>query len=206
MKLTAVKLKTAVFIALVVWNINSFAQVKTVMYVMKNGEVVFQLPVSDIDNVTFDNAPSDSALIVQKNDDSFADKILLNNIQQLSFSDENLSIETLNGSETYAFENITKLLFGNMNNTGIGNPTKPSSFNVLVYLTQAGDVVVKSTAVIKSLTLFSIDGKMISMQHFNEVETQCIVPLQGKTAGVYLLHIETEQGVAVKKVVKLINK
>ena len=56
MKAIVVKLKTAAaLIALTVWSISSFAQVTT-MYVMKDGEVVFESPVSGIDNVTFDAA------------------------------------------------------------------------------------------------------------------------------------------------------
>jgi len=204
---TVLKLKTAMLIALAVWSINSFAQVKTIMYVMKNGVIVFQSPVSGIDNVTFDKAASDSALIVHKNDDSLANKILLNDIQQVSFSDENLSVETSNGGETYVFDDIAKLVFGDMNNTRIDNPPTENSLDVLVYINPAGDVAVKSSVAIKSLTLFSIDGKMIFNQHCNDVETQYIITsLQGRTAGVYLIRVETEQGVVIKKVVKLLNK
>lgn len=206
MKVTAVKLKTAALIVLVAWNINSFAQAKTIMYVMKNGEVVFQSPVSDIDNVTIDKIASDSALIVQKNDGSPADKIRLNNIQQLSFSEENLFVETSNGSEMYAFDAIEKLFFGDMSTTEINNPPAQSGFYVRVYLSPVGDVVVECSVAIQSLMLYSVDGKMISKQQHNGVETQCIVSLQGRTAGVYLLRIETEQGTVVKKVVKLLSK
>jgi len=90
MKVAVVKLKTVALIAFAVWSISNYAQTETMMYVMKNGEVVFSSPVSGVDNVTFDKATADSTLIVRKNDGSLADKILLNDIQQLSLSDENL--------------------------------------------------------------------------------------------------------------------
>ena len=202
MKVTVVKLKTVALIALVAWSISSFAQGETVMYVMKNGEVVFSSPVSGVDNVTFDEATSDTTLIVQKNDGSSADKFLLNNIQQLSFSDENLSIETSNGSEEYVYEDIMKLLFDDNNTTEINNPPVLSSRDVRVYITQAGDVTVESPVAIKSMMLYSVDGKIISMHHCNGVETQCIASLQNKPAGVYLLRVETAQDTVVKKVVK----
>ena len=199
MKPIVVKLKaTATLIALVVWSASSFAQAETIMYVMKNGEVVFQLPVSGVDNVTFDEAAFDSTLIVRKNDGSPFDKILLNDIQQLSFSDETLFIETLNGSEAYDFENIANLFFGDINTIGINNSLTQNNVEVLVSLTSTGDVIVESSVAIKSLSLFSTDGKMISRQQCNGVETQCIVSLH--TAGVYLLCVETEQGTVVKKV------
>ena len=206
MKITAVNLKTALLIALAAWSISSFAQVKTIMYVMRNDTVVFQSSVSDIDNVTFDETTSGDTLIVQRNDDSPADKIQLKNIQQLSFSDENLSVETLSGNEVYAFGDIAKLLFKEGSNTGIHNPSAQKGFDVLVSVTPAGDVIVESPAAIKSLMLFSVDGKMISKQQYNGVKTQCTVSLQNSAAGVYLLWIETTQGTVVKKVVKPLNK
>jgi len=205
MKVTVAKLRTVALIALVAWSINSFAQVETVMYVMKNGEVVFSLPVSGVDNVTFDKATSDTTLIVNKNDGSPADKILLNNIQQLSFLNESLSIETSNGNEVVAFDDIAKLFFGDMNTNGINNPTAKSDFDVLVYVTPAGDVIVKSPVAIKSLSLFSVDGKMILVERYNTaiVETlRATSLLRNVPAGVYLLRVETTQNTVVKKIVK----
>jgi len=206
MKVKVAKLKTVALIAFAMWNISSFAQSETMMYVMKNGEIVFSLPVSDVDQVTFDGASPDSALVVNKNDGSLSDKILLNNIQQLSFSDVNLSVETSNGSKVYAFENIMKLVFDNMNATGINNPPVQNGFDVLAYVTPEGDAVVKSPLPIKSLTLFGIDGKIISQKHCNGIEMQCTASLQGKLAGVYLIRVETEQNTVVKKVVNPLNK
>ena len=207
MKATAVKLKTAAaLIALAVWSISSFAQVTT-MYVMKDGEVVFESPVSGIDNVTFDAAAPGEALIIHKKDGSPAGTTLLNNIQQFSFSDENISLETSSGSEVYLFDDIEKLFFDSGITTGTNNSLTQKGFDVLVSVTPAGDVIVESPAAIKSLALFSVDGKMISMLQCNgSVETQCIASLPDNAAGVYLLRIETLQGTVVKKVVKPLNK
>jgi len=197
-----IKLKTALLIALAAWSINSLAQVKTTMYVMKNGEVVFQSLVSDIDNVTFDKAASDEALIVNRNDGSPANKILMNDIQQLFFGSDSLFVETSDGSEMYALADIANLLFGD-NTTSINNPSVQNSLDLLVSVTPSGDVTVKSSAGIRSLTLFGIDGKMISKQHCNgTVETWHAASLQGKPAGVYLIRVETEQDTVVKKIVK----
>jgi len=200
MKIT--EIKTVILIVFTVWSISSFAQIETMMYVMKNGEVVFSSTVSDVDNVTFDKATSDSTLIVCKNDDSLSDNILLNDIQQLSFSTENLSIETSNGNGVYLYENIMKLFFGDVNTTEINNLPIQSGFDVLVSVTPTGDAAVKSSVPIKSLTLFGVDGKMIFKKYCDGIETQCTVSLQGKHAGVYLLRVETAQNTVVKKVVK----
>jgi len=206
---TAEKLKIVVLITLAIWSITGFAQVKTMMYVMKNGEVVFQSPVSDIDNATFDGTASGDTLFVHKNDGSPVDKIQLNNIQQLSFSDENLIVETQSGNETYAFGDISKLLFKDISTTGINNPSVQGGVDVHVSVTPAGDVMVESSAAIRSLALFSVDGKMIAMEKCNAaaVETLHATSLRVNTpAGIYLLRIETEQGTVVKKIVKPVNK
>jgi len=203
MKATVTMLKIVALIAFAAGSINSFAQTRTIMYVMKNGTVIYQSAVSDIDNATFDKAASGDALILQKNDNSAEDKILLNNIQQLSFSEDSLFIETSSGSKAYSFDNITKLLWGN--NTGINNPSVKNGFDVIAYITPAGDAMVESSAAIHSVTVFGIDGKMISKQNCKG-EIQCEVSLQGKAAGVYLLRIETEHDTVIKKVVKPLNK
>ena len=61
MKAATVKLKTIALIAFAAWNINGFAQVETVMYVMKNGEIVFESPVSEIDSIVFVQVPIESS-------------------------------------------------------------------------------------------------------------------------------------------------
>jgi len=202
MKVTAVKLKTAALTALLAGSITGFAQTQKIMYVMKNGEVVFSSPVSDVDNVSFDKAASDSALIIFKNDGSLSDKILLNDIQQLSFLDDGLSVETSSGNETIAFDDIAKLVFGKMNNTGIDNSQVQSDLNVLVYLTPDDEIKVESTSAVKSLTLLGVDGKIISVKHLNGKEMHGKLSLHGKPVGVYLLRVETEQNTVVKKIIK----
>ncbi len=199
---TSAKLKTVVFLALVVWSKGNFAQVKTTMYVMKNGEVVFHSQVSNVDNITFDKTALSDTLFVHKNDGSPVEKIQLNNIQQLFFSNENLFVEILNSSKMYAFDNIAKLFFDDSNTTGIHNPSVQSGFDVIVSVTPIGDMIVKSSIAINLLTLFSVDSKMISKQQCNGIETERVVSLQGSAAGIYLLRVETAQGTIVRKVVK----
>ena len=182
---------------------SAFAQVNTV-YVMKSDIAIFHSPVSDIDNVTFDEAASNAALTVHKNEGSTVEKILLNNIQQLSFSDDYLSVETLEGNVMCAFSDIAKLCFDIT--TGIDNPPIQSSFDVLVFFNSAGDIIVESPLVIKSLTLFGVNGKVIFKPYCNGMDMQCTVSLQNCATGIYLLRVETEQGIVVKKVVKPLNK
>ena len=204
MKAAVIKLKTVVLITLILWSINSFAQVdETIMYVMKNGEVVFQSSVSNVDNVTFDKALSDSALIVRKYDDNPVSKILLNDITQLTFSDKNMSVETLGDSKVYAFEDIMKLQFNDINFTGINNQLAQKGFDVQVSVSPTNDIIVESSNIIKSISVYGVDGRMIYKQQCNStVETLRATSLINTGAGIFLLRVETEQGVAFKKVVK----
>ena len=204
MKVTV--LKTVVFIALVAWSISSFAQVETIMYVMKSDTMAFHSHISEIDNITFDEVTDGEALIVHKNDDSSIDTVLLNDILQISFSDVIMSIGTLKGDKVYALENVAKLLFANIGTIGISNSSTQSNLDVLAYINSIGNVVVESPVAIKSLTLFGIDGKMISQQQYKGAETQQVASLQNNAAGIYLLHVETEQGIVAKKVVKPLNR
>jgi len=195
--------KTITLVAFIGLGLCSYAQSGQTMYVVKNGTTV---PVSGIENVFFDGATSGDTLYIHKNNGFPVDKVSLDNIQKISFSGENLSVATLSGNKiVYAINDVAKLMFKDANATGIHNPSA-QDFDVLVRVTPAGDVVVECSVGIKSLTLFSADGKMISQQRCEGVETQCIVSLQSNAAGVYLIKIETEQGVVIKKVVKPLNK
>ena len=96
--------------------------------------------------------------------------------------------------------------FSANNTSGINSPSAQSSFDVFSYVTTEGDIIVESLNAIKSLTLFGIDGKMITKQQTNGVEKQYIASIRDCAVGVYLLHVETEQGTVIKKVVKPLNK
>jgi len=197
------KLKTAVLITLAMWSISSFAQdIKTVMCVMKGGAVVHQSDVTAIEDITFTGVAPGNALVIGKNDNSAADKILLKDIQKLSFTDVNLTVEMVSGSKAYPFEDIVKLFFKEEINTGIQNPPAQSAVDAIVSVSPAGDATVESPAAIRSLMLFSVDGKIISKQQYSGVKTPCTVSLQNSAAGVYLLRVETTQGAVVKKIVK----
>ena len=119
-------------------------------------------------------------------DDTAYDELLLDDIQMLSISGWNLFVETRHDAThlQYDLDDLEKLSFG-------GRPSHISypvqdKLNVIAYFTKEGNLVVESPADIRSLTLFGIDGKMI--------------PTRNVAAGIYLVRVETRQGVVVKKV------
>jgi len=175
------------------------------MYVMKNGEAVLDVPASEMYSIQFYNASPKDALIVQKNDGSLDENIALNDILTLDFSEEQLTIISLKGDKFYDYDNIAKITFGDASYTGINNPVAENGFDVIVHITPGGDVTVESPVAIKSLTLFSIDGRLISKELCADAVRK-IVSLRNTNAGVYLIRVETERGAIFKKLVKSANR
>ena len=163
--------------------------------VMKGGAVVFQSSVSAIDSVIFYNpvgpvaAPSEAVLFIYKaNERSFDETLLLDDIRKLFISGADLSVETRHATSLlYAINDIVKLNFSDGTPTCVSHHEQ-DGFNIVAYFTMEGELVVESPDEIQSLALFNIDGKMIAARNL--------------PAGIYLVRIETPQGVVVKKVVK----
>ena len=99
-------------IALVAMSLNGFAQeAKTVVQIFRKGSAMVELPLTSIDNVTFDQGASGYALILLKKD-GMTVNVPLNVIQQLTFLSDYLLIKRSNGvSEAYAFNDVQKLFF-----------------------------------------------------------------------------------------------
>ena len=151
-------------------------------------------------------AHSQEALIVHKTGGSAAKSFALDNVQRITFSGDNLSVKQFDGNDSaYALDDIAKLTFGDMIITDVKAPSAPIRLEVVVYSTSPGELVVKSSAAIQSLTLFNIGGKIL---HANAIETerapslQTAVNISAFPTGVYLLQINTEQGTVVKKIIK----
>ena len=121
----------------------------------------------------------------------------LGNIQRVTFLTDDFSVLLLNGNNfAYAYENTDKIVFANADIfTDISNPLVPG-LNIVTYITPAGELVVDSFADIKSLTLLSIDGKILQ----KGISSSMFVGYL--PASIYLLQIETAQGIVVKKVFK----
>jgi len=145
---------------------------------------------------------SQVALIVHEVDGSSPKSFTPDDIRRLTFSDVNLSLLMRDGSSSaFAFDNVKKLTFG-VAGTGIDSP-KENRFDVIAYVTRQGEVIVQSPGAILSLTTLSVDGRVISVERYSGgAETQCIVSLQNAPNGIYLLRIETEQGITIKKIIK----
>ena len=124
-----------------------------------------------------------------------ATKFDLNNVQRITFSNGEMLVKPFDSNATaFTIENISKISFGNMN-VAINRPMITP--DIIAYITPEGKLVVKSDAAsVKSLTLFSTEGKILQK---TASSTMFIGSL---TANIYLLQVETTQGVVVKKIIK----
>jgi len=177
------------------------------MYVMKNGEAILTMPASEMHLIEFSNSAK-GAMIVQKNDGSLDDNCDLSDVWFFIFEEERFLLLTPKGYEfhkIYDYDDIRKITF-DATYTGINNPVAESGSDVIVHITPTGDVTVESAVAIKSLTLFSIDGRLISKEHYAGAEMRKTASLRKANAGVYLVRVETEQGTVVKKIVKSLNR
>ena len=139
-----------------------------------------------------------NALSISPASGSSVVQIALEDIQRITFSGAaDLSLKTLDGNETvYALSNIQKIIFDHKTNTNMECLIAPGLEAILHYLTPAGELVVESQRDIKSLTLFSIEGKMIQTTRLSTMYVGTL------SSGVYILKIDTPEGPVVRKIIK----
>jgi len=183
-----------------------FAQTQT-MQVMKGGAVVFETPASGSEKVVFQNPsgpatpPSNDALFVQVAG-AATDTVKLDHIKEIAFSGGNMSVIPLSGAtKTYTMSN-TKIAFGKGTFTGINSPNV--NIDLTAYFTPEGNLVAQCPAGILSMTLFSIDGRIVATEQFDgaSVGARLIAPT---SPGIYILRVETTQGTISRKIINTKN-
>ena len=99
----------------------------------------------------------------------------LDNIQSITFSNDEMSVKPFGGDAgVYTLNNIAKITFGEMETTDVVTNSPVTYSDVIVYVTSAGVIVVESPEAIQSLTLFNVDGKILrSVASVALVETLC---------------------------------
>lgn len=143
---------------------------------------------------------SQEAISIYHADNSSATSSILNNVQRIIFSGDNLSVKLSDNAAVYSLCDIEKITFGNAVAADITNPSVVA-LDVAVYTTSSGEIVVKSPVAIQSLMLFSIGGKILHTSTL-EASLQTSVNVSALSTGTYLLRIETHQGSVVKKIIK----
>ena len=184
------KTKSLFLAAVMIFTVmNAKADDEMNVIVMKKGSaaVAFISPVSEISSVTFTGATSNDALQIRKAD-ATPDAILkIDDIQELTLTNTEISVLMTATSQQFGFSDIAKLEFGTLTTTY--HHPNADNLNVTAYFSKEGNLVVESPAGdVQSQMLYSLDGRIIAARN---------IP-----AGIYLVRIETPKGLVVKKVVK----
>src|SRR5574344_1138295 len=119
----------------------------------------------------------------------------LSNVRHLTFSGANAVVTHSLGANSYALARVEKLTFANVEQTAVKPLT--SNSDAVAYCNAAGEVVVECSEAVLSLALFDVNGKKTSTtQHTSSLHTG------NAPAVVYVLHIQTAQGIITKKIIK----
>jgi len=129
---------------------------------------------------------------------NFADNsnvtIALNDIQRITFNGDNVRFKTVNSVEnSYLMDDIAFISFSDAP-TAIKDVPKNDKLHV--YVNANSEIVVETTYQIKKLTVFDINGRKLTMS------TQSSLNVNSLSKGIYLLKVETTEGVLTKKFIK----
>jgi hypothetical protein len=147
------------------------------------------------------NAPAQEseALRVHHQSEDLTHSAMIDDIHRISFTEDNhLVLKSLTAEKTTHFDDIQKLTFGEYIVSGGTTAISETlaGLDVAVYISPNGEIRVESAAAVKKLSLFSIVGRLENQSHRSTISAGHL------PAGVYLLHIETEQGNITKKIIK----
>ena len=139
------------------------------------------------------------ALLVHSSDAALPIATNLSSVRHLTFSGANAVVTHSLGANSYALESVRKLTFANVEQTAVKPLT--SNFDAVAYCNAAGEVVVECSEALLSLALFDVNGKKISTAHAQTGQATSL-HTGNAPAGVYVLHIQTAQGIITKKIIK----
>jgi len=182
-----------------------FAQERTIQ-VMKGGIAVYTYTLSGNEKIVFKDPfggttpASDDVLIVNTKSGKSVET-LLDEIKELTLSDNKLSVIPFSGTTAVYFDDVY-LTFGK-EETGINTPKAPE-MDVKAWHNQSGEIVVECAAGILSLSLFTVEGKMIAYKKCDGDGTTTTVETRHATSlptGIYLIRVESPQGKTVKQLI-----
>ena len=120
--------------------------------------------------------------------------IAIHDIQRIMFNGDNMLVKKITGTEqSYLIDNIALITFSNDLSVIQG---KPDNIDVNFYLNSAEEIVVKSPYPVTRLVVFDIHGRTVKTANCSHVSVASL------STGVYLLRVETVQGIVNKKFTK----
>ena len=142
------------------------------------------------------NVTAQNALVVYPADGSSSKSFLLDNIQKLTFSGDNLLLKTDDNSEnTYSLATIRKITFEDF--SGI-IPVLPVQPEIILYPNPVSDYIrIDSSVDITSWILYDLNGKILKQSVF-----KMQIPVIDLPAGFYFLKLTSANGSVTKKFIK----
>jgi len=143
------------------------------------------------------NISAVDALFVHSAGDGSVQSTPLDNIQRLTFDNDDLLVKTTDGNENFhPLATVGKITFEDVISTDIS--TSQNTFEINLYPNPSADyIIIDSPVTISSWTLFDLNGNMLK-HSINDYKIQ----LSDLIAGIYLLKIETANSVVTKKIIK----
>ena len=156
---------------------------KFVFYVdFNNQKVYFRIPALAINEVQTTTLDMNSDLISALNFTSTTGGAPYN---QTVYKYDNISVSAVNTIPTASVDTILSSKFN----------IYPNPVPNILTITNSENII------IKELTVYDVNGKIIKEQK-SSFEKQITLNVENLSSGTYLLHIKTDQGIAIKKVVK----
>ena len=121
--------------------------------------------------------------------------VAIDDIQRITFDGDNMLLKTVTGAEhSYLLETIASITFLDGEPTAIKEVAKNIEPNV--YVNASGELIVESSYLINRLTVFDLNGRKLIMGTQNRLNVNAL------SKGLYLVKIETAEGVVTKKFIK----
>ena len=122
------------------------------------------------------------------------EQVAVNDIRHITFVDNVILVTTTgNVPAYYQVGNFNKIAFGEKGAVAIDKVQTPDP---TVYITSEGEIVVSDEVKVLSHTVINIDGSVLQKNVSNRLSVSDL------PTGIYLVKIETTQGVVVKKYLK----
>ena len=120
--------------------------------------------------------------------------IAIDSIDCITFNADRMILKNSAGTEnSYSFDDIVSITFIDEPMT-IKDMTKNIELNV--YINSYGEIIAESSAEIRKLTVFDLNGREVASTNQSKLNASFL------STGMYLLNVETNQGVVAKKFIK----
>ena len=139
-----------------------------------------------------------NALMLHPIDGGAPEQVAFDDIRHITFVDDVILLTIIGNTPAYyQIGSFSKLAFGEAEGitTDINNP-EVQTLDLTVHINSEGEIVVNGDVQVLSLTVISINGVVLKKATSDRLSVSAL------PTGIYLVKMETTQGVAVRKFIK----